>query len=193
MSDNSLGLFKFLKFRFLILVFISCVSFAGEVYINRVKLTADEIQYLSSLYGGHVEAGRYWYDSLAGIWGRENGPAEGRAVPGIFFRGVLPADISGRGTSIFINGREIHLQEKKYLESIYGAGNVKTGRYWVNHMGFGGYEGGVAFFKIPQLNLYQRKSPFSTKDLTGGAVIGGGYIGADGVSVTCGSDGGCIY
>jgi hypothetical protein len=175
----------------LLLVFMDC-SFGGEIYINKVKLNDSEIAALKNAYG-IVQPGRYWYDSVAGLWGYENGPTQGKAFPNVYFRGKLPADISGNGTNIFINGREIHIREKQYLESIYGVGNVKTGRYWLNHLGVGGYEGGAALFKLPQPNRPQRISPFSTRDLAGGSVIGGSYIGTDGTSVTCGPDGGCIY
>jgi len=168
-----------------LLIFTTNLSLAGDIYINRVKLNNNEVHSLLTYYG-HVEPGRYWYDSIAGIWGHENGPTQGKAQANVYFRGKLPADVSGRGTSIFINGREIHNKEKQYLESIYGAGNVKTGRYWVNHLGVGGYEGGPAFFQIPQLTQTKkaRISPFSSRDLTGGSVNASGYIGTDGKSVT---------
>ena len=171
----------------LILTFLifSQHSLAIDIYINRVKLNTYEISMLFSTYG-QVEPGEYWYDSLAGLWGYENGPTQGKAIANVFFRGKLPANISGRGTSIFINNREIHITEKQYLESIYGVGNVKTGRYWLNHLGFGGYEGGAAFFQIPQLTKTKktRISPFSTRDLTGGSVNASGYVGSDGKSAT---------
>ncbi len=170
-----------------ILFFITLIythySLANEIYINRVKLTQNEISMLITTYG-QVQPGKYWYDSFAGLWGYEGGPTQGKAIPNVYFRGKLPANISGRGTSIFINNREIHFKEKNYLESIYGVGNVKTGRYWLNHLGVGGYERGVAFFKIPQLIEKSRISPFSTRDLAGGNVVGNGYIGSDGSSAT---------
>jgi len=168
---------------FLMLIFVTNLSLAGDIYINRIKLNDNEIYALQATYG-HVEPGRYWYDSVAGLWGYENGPTQGKAQANVYFRGKLPADISGRGTSIFINGREIHYIEKQYLESIYGLGNVKTGRYWVNHLGVGGYEGGNAFFNIPQLTNNTQFSPFSTRDLTGGKVVGNGYIGSNGEGAT---------
>lgn len=158
-------------------------SLAQEVYINRVKLNQNEVSILQVTYG-FVQSGRYWYDSLSGLWGYENGPTQGKAIANVYFRGKLPANISGYGTGIFINNREIHLKEKQYLESIYGARFVKKGRYWLNHLGAGGYEGGVAFFKIPQLSKKTRISPFSTRDLTGASVISNGYIGSDGDSTT---------
>ena len=107
----------------LMMVFVTNLSLAKDIYINKVKLNDNEINTLQASYG-YVEPGRYWYDSLAGLWGYENGPTQGKAIANVYFRGSLPADISGRGTSIFINGREIHFKEKQYLESIYGVGNV---------------------------------------------------------------------
>ena len=176
----------------IVFTLFSAILLANDIYINKVKINANEKASLMTIYG-HIEPGKYWYDALAGLWGYENGPAQGKAVANVYFRAKLPADISGRGTSIFINNREIHYKEKQYLESIYGQGNVKTGRYWLNHLGEGGYEGGMAFFKIPQLSRKKNISPFSSRDLTGGSVVGGSYIGTDGTSVSCGPDGGCIY
>jgi len=168
------------------LIFVQIV-FANDIFINRVKLNSYEIASLNATYG-YVESGRYWYDSVAGLWGYENGPTVSKAVANIYFRGKLPSDISGRGTGMYINGREIHYKDKQYLESIYGVGNVKRGRYWLNQYGQGGYEGGVAFFQIPRPknNSKKRKfSLFSTRDLVGGSVINGaGFIGTDGTSAT---------
>lgn len=174
--------------KYILIVVLTCFAnsiLANEIYINRVKLNQKEVSALQQAYG-HIENGRYWYDSVAGLWGYENGPTQGKAIPNVYFRAKLPANISGRGTSIFINNREIHYQEKQYLESIYGEGNVKTGRYWLNSLGAGGYEGGLAFFKVPQLQSTKNKriSPFSTRDLAGGSVVGNGYIGSDGDSAT---------
>lgn len=171
------------KIVLLVILILPQLATAVDIYINKVKLNDNEISALQNSYG-EVQEGRYWYDSFAGLWGYENGPTQGKAIANVYFRGKLPANISGRGTSIFINGREIHYKEKQYLESIYGAGNVKTGRYWVNHLGEGGYEGGVAFFKITQLSKKMRLSPFSTRDLVGGNVVGKGYIGSKGDSAT---------
>jgi hypothetical protein len=166
-----------------ILLFNLSTAFAEAVYINRIKLNQDELMVLQAVYGS-VEPGRYWYDSMAGLWGYENGPTQGRAIPYIDFRGLLPADISGTGTGIFINNREIHFAEKQYLESIYGMGSVKTGSYWLNNIGIGGYEGQAASFKITQLTHKKPVSPFSTRDLVGGSVVGQGYVDANGDSAT---------
>ena len=174
-----------IKIVLLAVLVIPQISHAKDIYINRVKLNQNEVSILTTTYG-QVQPGRYWYDSVAGLWGYENGPTQGKALANVYFRGKLPADISGRGTSIFINNREIHMKEKQYLETIYGVGNVKTGRYWLNHLGFGGYEGGTAFFQVPQLTKTKktRISPFSTRDLVGGSVNASGYVGTDGKSVT---------
>jgi len=172
---------KLLIISILLLNLNTAVSQA--VYINRVKLNQDELNVLQSIYGG-VEPGRYWYDSMAGLWGYENGPSQGKALPFVKFRGQLPADISGKGTGIFINNREIHYKEKLYLESLYGKGSAVKGRYWLNHFGVGGFEGKKAFFKLPQTTQARRISPFSTRDLTGGSVIGPGYVDSNGDSAT---------
>lgn len=166
------------------------LAWAGDIYINRLKLSSQQVQNLQQSYG-EIPAGRYWYDPIAGLWGYENGPTQGKVAAGVNIGGQLPEDISGGGTQVFINGRELHPKEVAYLKNQFGY--VNPGRYWLNPYGVGGYEGGPALFQLkpPQ---QRRRSVLSTRDLVGGSVVGGGFLGAGGgPSVTCGPDGGCIY
>jgi hypothetical protein len=175
---------------FLILFLLCTIVLAGDVYVNRQKLAPDVVQYLQQQYG-EIAPGRYWYDPIAGLWGYENGPTQGKVAPGVAIGGALPEDISGGGTSVFINGRELHPKEVAYLRQQFGY--VNPGRNWLNNNGVGGYEGGPAMFQLkpPQ---QRRSSILTTRDLVGGSVVGGGFLGAGGgPSVTCGPDGGCIY
>ena len=50
---------------------------------------------------------------------------------------------------VFINGREIHPLEKAFLKKLFGF--VKSGRYWLNGMGYGGFEGGPTLFNLKSM------------------------------------------
>ena len=97
----------------------------------------------------------------------------GIALAGLSLGGPLPADISGGGTGVFVNGRELHPLDVMQLSSLV---NVAAGRYWVDAQGNAGYEGGPAL-----VNLY------SLARAAGGntpyfARLNGGNIGSDGVT-----------
>lgn len=176
---------------FLVLISFSTLATAGDVYVNRQKLSNEVVQYLQQQYG-EIPSGRYWYDPIAGLWGYENGPTQGKVAPGVAVGGALPEDISGGGTGVYINGRELHPKEVDYLRLQFGY--VNPGRYWLNNNGVGGYEGGPALFQLQQPQQQRRRSVLTTRDLVGGSVVGGGFLGkGSGPSVTCGPDGGCLY
>jgi hypothetical protein len=70
-------------------------------------------------------------------------------LPGLALGGPLAADAS-RGTSgVFINGRQLSVGEKLYLERLCQT-PVVPGRYWIMANGVGGYEGGPAYFNLAQ-------------------------------------------
>ena len=118
-----------------------------RIVVNAVPLTADTVRALQRLYPVPIRPGRYWYDPVSGAWGQEGGPIAGQMSPGLKLGGSLRTDAS-RGTSrVFINGRELTLGEKSYLERTCRTRAV-PGRYWVNAQGLGGYEGGPAFFDL---------------------------------------------
>lgn len=100
--------------------------------------------------------------------------------PGLHLGGPLQPDASGRGTGVFINGREIHPQELLKLQQSFGA--VNPGRYWLNPQGIGGYEGGPA-----QFNLMPARGAAGQ----GGSGEAGYNVNAVGASL--GSDGNCSY
>lgn len=119
------------------------------VVVNGVALDAQTITMLERTYRVPLLPGRYWYDPASGLWGYERGPTKGQILPGLQLGGRLRADASGGGTRVFFNGRELHPAEVAYLRQL--AGTVRPGRYWVNAMGVGGYEGGPAFFDLRAL------------------------------------------
>ncbi len=117
-----------------------------NVFINRVRLPSERVQQMERQYTTLIMDGRYWYDSRCGAWGVEGGPTLGFIFPGLDLPGPMPADISGGGTGIFINGREIHLQDQMALQQIFGV--TYPGRYWLDAQGNLGIEGGMAIANL---------------------------------------------
>ena len=117
-----------------------------NVFINRVKLPSESVQQMERQYGTLIMDGRYWYDAKCGAWGVEGGPTLGFIFPGLDLPGPMPSDISGGGTGIFINGREIHVQDQMALQQIFGV--TYPGRYWLDAQGNLGIEGGMAIVNL---------------------------------------------
>jgi hypothetical protein len=117
-----------------------------EVYINRIKLDADKLQMLETIYQVHIDEGKYWYDGNCGAWGVEGGPTVGFIMAGLDLPGPMPSDISGGGTAIFINGREIHPLDQQGLHQLFGV--TYPGRYWLDAQGNLGLEGGLPIVNI---------------------------------------------
>lgn len=117
------------------------------IIVNSVPLTAETVQQLQQIYPVPIRPGRYWYDAVSGAWGNEGGPIAGQMLPGLRLGGRLRSDAS-RGTSgVFINGRQLTLGEKSYLEQTCRT-PVYPGRYWVNGYGIGGLEGAPPSFNL---------------------------------------------
>jgi hypothetical protein len=128
------------------------------VVINRHPLPADTLNLLEQHFRTTIPDGRYWYDAASGAWGLEGGPTRGFTLPGLPLGGGLPADISGGGTGVFINGRELHPVDVQGLQALVG--QVLPGRYWLDGQGYAGYEGGPAIANLMQLaqQLYRQGS-----------------------------------
>jgi hypothetical protein len=125
---------------------LGLAAHAAEVFVNGVALSQAEQNRLEAMYRVQLESGRFWYDTVSGLWGMEGGPTMGQIHPGLGLGGPLRADASRSRTHVFINGREIHPLELALLQRIFGY--VNPGRYWLNAQGIAGYEGGP-----PQFNL----------------------------------------
>jgi len=118
-----------------------------SVVINRTKLADTQVAALEQKFQVRILDGSYWYDKVCGAWGMEGGPAVGIIRAGLDIGGALRADASGATkTGVFVNGRELHALDVAGLQQITP---VAPGRYWVNALGFCGYEGNP----IPLLNL----------------------------------------
>jgi hypothetical protein len=128
----------------------------SDVVINGVPLDDAKIRALETQYGVPVQNGRYWYDAACGAWGTEGGPTAGFIVAGLDLPGPMPVGISGGGTNIFINGREIHQQDQIALQNIFGY--TIPGRYWLDAQGNLGPEGGAAITNLAMAMQAARQS-----------------------------------
>ncbi len=138
-----------------------------NVIINRSKLDPMQSSALDRMAGSIIPDGKHWYDALCGAWGYEGGPTVAFIQAGLALPGPTPPDISGGGTGIFFNGRELHPQECAFLLAVFGA--AVPGRYFLNNLGVLSNELG-----IPIVNL---ASAFSAAAGGGGAFSGAGAFG----------------
>lgn len=137
-----------MKHRLLLLSILSSLAFpacawqtqANEIYINDQRLTNEEVQLLASSFGGYAVPGHYWYDSKTGAWGYQCGPGIALGVAGLKLGGELKADASCGNTGVFVNGRELHVQDVAALQSL--SGYIAPGRYWMDAELNAGKEGG---------------------------------------------------
>jgi hypothetical protein len=123
-------------------------AFAADVFVNGVRLEDSTRQGLERGYGVPIKPGRYWYDSVSGVWGLEGGAAEGQIHPGLRLGGPLKLDASKGKTGVIVNGRELHALDVAALQRCV---RVVPGRYWVLANGVGGTEGGPAQFNLAVL------------------------------------------
>ena len=132
-----------------------------RIVVNGTALSAETVRQLQLMYPVPIKPGRYWYDNVSGAWGWEGEPIAGQMLPGLKLGGPMRADAS-RGTSgIYINGRQITMSERLYLERTCQTKTV-PGRYWVNARGVGGFQGAPAWFDLSRCGQQQRSSAGSS-------------------------------
>jgi hypothetical protein len=119
----------------------------------------------------------YWYDDRSGAIGVWGGPTAGFVLPGLQLGPRMPANCSTGGTGVFVNGRELHPLDVQALAQIVP---VLPGRYWVDAQGFGGYEGGPAFFNLVALARQAQSRGSGGGGPWAESRSGGGYIAGDG-------------
>jgi hypothetical protein len=107
------------------------------VVVNGERLGDDELAALPP--GVRVADGRYWYDRISGAWGFEGGPTAGFVMPGLVIGGALRVDTSNGNTGVFINGRQLHVEDVSALRQLLG--QVLPGRWWIDAQGNFGLEG----------------------------------------------------
>jgi hypothetical protein len=113
---------------------------ARNITFNGRSLTPDQtkkLQLVEAYFGQRLPDGKYWYDNRSGAMGMWGGPAAALLPAGLGFGGPMPADASGGGTRMFVNGRELHPIDVAML-----GGRVVPGRYWLDAYGNYGIEGG---------------------------------------------------
>lgn len=135
-----------------------------QVFINRIRLDANSLNAIESDGQTPIADGRYWYDFNSGAWGVEGGPTAGFIYPGLSLPGPIPMNISGGGTGIYINGREIHPLDQQALYQLFGI--TYQGIFWMDAQGNLGYVGGPAIANVLQASQAAR----------GGSSPGGGSV-----------------
>lgn len=126
----------------------SSVPNTGEVKINNMTLSKEQIRDLVNRYGIEPRPGNYWYDPVSGLFGVYGYPSYGFMYPGHNF-GKVSRNASAGNTGVLINGRELPQQE--WAVWSYMIGNyIQPGAYWFDGNGNVGYEGN----NIPVLNMF---------------------------------------
>ena len=117
-----------------------------KVVINGKRLSDEELARTELQYRIRIPDADYWYDRVLGAWGARGGPTMGFITPGLDLGGPLPADASGGGTRVFVNGRALHPYDLAALQQITGP--ILPGRYFITAQGLAGYEGGPPLWNL---------------------------------------------
>lgn len=119
-----------------------------HITFNGKPLTAEQQQRLEAVereHGVRLPDRDYWYDNRSGAAGLWQGPTLGALPAGLELGGPMPANCSGKGTGVFVNGRELHPADVLTLTQFT---LVAPGRYWVDSSGNFGFEGGPALTNL---------------------------------------------
>jgi hypothetical protein len=116
------------------------------VVVNGEALSSRTLAAIENHYHTTIPGGRYWYDRVSGVWGREGGPAAGHIQAGLNLGGPLWAQVSNGDTGVLVNGRRLTYQEVMALQRLVGP--IRPARYWLDAHGNAGYEGGPALVNL---------------------------------------------
>jgi hypothetical protein len=132
---------------------------SGNVIINNIVLSREQLRDIINKYGIEPKPGNYWYDPVSGLYGVTGYPSYGFMYPGHNF-GVLNRNASSGNTGVLINGRELPQTEWAVFSYVIGY-YVQPGKYWLDSRGNVGNEGN----NIPVLNLFvlARQNGYSGK------------------------------
>ena len=155
-----------------------------RVVVNGTRLASDFVHALEQRYRVRILDGRYWYDRASGAWGFADGPTVGFIPAGLALGGPLPADASAGTTGVFVNGRQLPVEDVRALHRIVGA--VIPGRYWMDARGNVGREDGPAFLNLPAMARQAGIGRGNTFYRSGTTGIGAGSSG--GASYVMGKD-----
>ena len=139
--------------------------------VNGVVIDPERIRKFEQQKQILLPRGDFWYDKVSGAWGLAGGPTLGVTIPGMDLGGPLKEDASRGTTGLFINGRQLPVQDVVGLQSL--GVPVQQGRWWLDHSGNFGVEGNAQWMG----NIFQYSQG------KGGAYqrsTAGGYIGGDG-------------
>jgi len=151
-----------------------------QIVVNHVRLTDQTVGAFERQWNIRLQDGTYWYDRFSGAWGLEGGPTVGWIMPGLELGGPLPADASRGNTGVFINGRELHVQDVMALMQFV---QVQRGRWWVDGRGYFGAEGGPVLGNL--WTLAQQRGLRAGKAWSAYSRDGNTFVGGD--------ENGCSY
>jgi hypothetical protein len=156
-----------------------------NITFNGRALTADQMKklvLLETYYGQRLPGGNYWYDNRSGAMGIWGGPSVAILPPGLGLGGPMPANASGGGTGMFVNGRELHPIDVARL-----GGPALPGRFWLDANGNYGIENGPMLGNLLALQAPQRRPGCvycgEIGRGPGGIVVNGGGASTDAGSV----------
>jgi hypothetical protein len=143
-----------------------------SVMINGQKLSDQQIDTITRM-GIRLSEGDFWYDRTMGAWGYRGGPTMGFIPSGLDLGGSLAADASNGNTGVFINGRQLPLQDVMALQQIVPM--VLPGHYVMDAFGNVALANGFPLgniWALAQSSGAPREGILSTYDKTGAVVIG---------------------
>ncbi len=119
-----------------------------SIQINDAPVDPQKLTRFEQLHGVQLPNGSYWYDRQSGAFGVFGGPCTGYARAGVDVAGPMPANCSGGGTGVFVNGRDLHRLEVMLLSQVT---TVYRGRYTLDAQGNVGIEGGPFLYNVFQV------------------------------------------
>ncbi|MBI5364181.1 MAG: hypothetical protein HZA53_13455 [Planctomycetes bacterium] len=148
-----------------------------HVIVNGTELDSKALVELDAVARTRVPDGDYWYDARCGACGAKGGPTAAFLPASLKLGAALRADASGGGTgmvtSVFVNGRELHVADYQALSRL---GQILPGRYWLDANGNWGVEG----TEIPLGNLVQAASAAASTGPGYNRSTLGGHLMSDG-------------
>ncbi|KAJ8450847.1 hypothetical protein Cgig2_032472 [Carnegiea gigantea] len=134
-----------------------------SIYVNGSPLCSYELMTLQNCPSPprNLKPGKYWYDKVAGFWGKEGHKPCQIITPNLVIGGDRNENASNGKTDLFINGREITKAERWMLKAagVQCAGKI---HFWVDPDGTYIEEG----MKLSKGNIWSRVWFLQTKFAT---------------------------